>query len=155
MKGFIYKITSPSTDKIYIGSTKQTLKARLNNHCMDFKRNKSCVSSSLILCFNDAVIECVEEVNFTERKELHSRERYYIELNSDKCVNTKIPTRTSKEYKIDNADKIKVIEREYNIANYEKRHKKFICECSGKYIYGKKQQHSKTNKHQKYISSII
>ena len=37
--------------------------------------------------------------------ELHKRERYYIENNE--CVNIRIPTRTKKEYQLENKEDIK------------------------------------------------
>jgi len=169
MKGFVYKITSPSTDKIYIGSTTKTLQTRLITHNSEIKRGKGCMSK-LILCFNNAVIECIEEVEFENEKDLRIRERYHIELNRDKCVNQTIPTRTIKEYYIDNADKIKEKRKKYLIVNVDRYKEtlkqyridnadrinaKIICECGGKHTYSTKSRHLKTKKHQNYIAGII
>jgi predicted GIY-YIG superfamily endonuclease len=169
MKGFVYKITSQSTDKIYIGSTTKTLKRRLRNHYTDIKRNRSS-TSRLILCYNDVVIECIEEVEFENKKELRDRERYHIEKNGDKCVNKAIPNRTMKEYYDDNAveiikrqkiyttknsDKIKAYRKQYAIINSAKLKEQFICECGGKYVRKGRPRHLKTKKHQNYIAGII
>lgn len=159
MKGFIYKITSPSTDKIYIGSTTTTLKTRLRKH----RHNKLKCSAELIVSLLDSTIELIEEVEIENKKELLGRERYYIELNRDICVNKNIPNRevkeTQKEYYMKNINKIKE-----NKANYYKNNssiirdklkQKFNCECGGRYTKNNKVCHLKSKKHEKYISSII
>ena len=40
MIGYIYKISSPSTDKIYIGSTIQSLKKRFIHHKCEIKKKR-------------------------------------------------------------------------------------------------------------------
>lgn len=162
MKGIIYKITSPSTDKIYIGSTIQPLMERLYHH----RSHLNNTTSNLIISFNDAVIECIEEVEFDTKKKLHDRERYYIQLNRDKCVNKVIPSRTMKEYEVDNrdkrkqyrirnADEVKERTKQYYRDNADRLNAKIICECGGKHTFKHKSTHLKSNKHQKYISSNI
>ena len=145
MIGYIYKIISPSTDKIYIGSTTKTLKQRFSNHKYDY----GC-SSEIILSLDDAVIECIEEVKFEDVKELRGRERFHIELNRDRCVNTQIPNRTMSEYYIDNAVKIK----QYQVANAARLKSKTNCECGGKYTHEHKSSHFKTVRHQNYLSLL-
>ena len=95
MKGIVYKISSPSTDKIYIGSTKQSLKKRFTHH----KYTNGC-SSRMIINYGNAICELIEEYEYDEIKSLRKRERYHIELNRDICVNITIPTRSIKEGKI-------------------------------------------------------
>lgn len=96
--GRIYKISSPSTDKVYIGSTKLSLKDRMNNHY----RFKKC-SSKQIIDYGNAIIELVEDV-YTDDDDLNyalrQRERYYI-LNTPNTVNKNLPSqfRTEKEYR--------------------------------------------------------
>tara|TARA_R110002049_G_C8803265_1_gene532841 strand:+ start:173 stop:580 length:408 start_codon:yes stop_codon:yes gene_type:complete len=70
---------------IYIGITKQSLKARKNQH----KSHKKCMSREIIKN-GDYKIELIEE---TEDK---SRERYHI-LNTE-CVNRYLPGGETKEY---------------------------------------------------------
>ncbi len=111
----IYKITSPHTDKCYVGSTTKTLEERLDRHERDYelyKKNKyDFVSSYHILELNDYKIELVELTN-----NLKEREGYWIRtLNS---VNRKIEGRTQKEYREDNKEKIKQY-REDNKDHYK------------------------------------
>jgi hypothetical protein len=94
---FIYKITSPHTDKMYIGSTRRDLHTRFLQH----KRDGNHTRSREIICLGDAVIECLEEVDITLVKE---RERFHIELQREKCVNYQIPLRTQKDWRDENKD---------------------------------------------------
>lgn len=145
MKGFVYKITSPSTDKIYIGSTTKTLGRRFSAH----KYRQNC-SSKIITSLGDAVIECIEEVEFEDIKELRCRERYHIQLNQDRCVNKLIPTRTRKEYKIDNADKIKEIEKQYYIDNADRIKEYRISNAHRKKEYDKQYNIDNADKRKQY-----
>ena len=122
-KGKIYSIRSHQTEEIYIGSTTQTLFARLASHKRDYKRykkdkEKCFISSFHILQFDDAYIELYENCPCNCKEELTKREGEIIrELN---CVNKKIEGRTLKEYYIDNKDKI----LKYYIDNKDKIQKR-------------------------------
>ena len=99
--GKIYKITCKTTNKVYFGSTTFiVLHFRLLNHeqCYcEYKRGKRAFQTSFeILEGNDYVIELVENVVGTCKKDLLLRERYYIE--NYECVNRFVPLRTRKEY---------------------------------------------------------
>ena len=59
----------------------------------------------------------VEKVEFEDKFELHTRERFYIENNE--CVNKVIPTRTTKEYREDNKEEIAVKKKQYREDNKE------------------------------------
>ena len=59
----------------------------------------------------------IEEVNCESKDQLLSRERFYIESIS--CVNKSIPTRTQKEYYIDNKEKHKEQQKQYYEINKE------------------------------------
>lgn len=83
MKGIIYKISSPSTDKIYIGSTIQTLKNRMRNH----KKKTNHTRSKEIMILGDAVIEGLEEIEFDDIKVLREKEKEYILVNREFCCN--------------------------------------------------------------------
>jgi hypothetical protein len=146
MKGFVYKITSPSTDKIYVGSTIVSLKKRFSAH----KYKQNC-SSKIIISLGDAVIECIEEVEFENKNELRIRERHHIELNRDKCVNKIIPTRTRKEYKIDNADEIKEIEKQYYIDNIDRIREYSIANADRKKEYDKQYNIVNVDKRKQYL----
>ena len=85
----IYKITSPNTDLMYIGSTAQAkLCQRMSVH-----RSKSnqCTSRQIIAC-GGAKIELIEAYPCNSRDELHAREAFHIKANV--CVNQKAPGMT-------------------------------------------------------------
>jgi hypothetical protein len=162
-EGKIYKITSQMTDKIYIGSTCQSLYARLNGHRNDIRTMN--ISSSKILQYTDAKIELIEAYPCESRTELEKREGYYIREHSDIVVNICVAGRTWAEYYADNFEDIsasrseyyknnkeKILEtvHKYKKANSEKIKEKIKCECGGKYIYNNKAGHLRTAKHLKF-----
>ena len=116
--GKIYKIVCNITGKIYIGSTTLSLSQRLVQHRTDYNGWKNgkrkFVTSFGIIENGNYDIVLLEEFPCENKEQLYQRERFYIE--SLICVNKVIPTRTNKEYRIDNADKIK----EYYIDNIDK-----------------------------------
>mgnify|MGYP003670493295 FL=1 len=79
----IYKISSPNTDLIYVGMTRQTISRRLRGHHSHRKRYLAnaqgahfCSSYRVLEC-GDATIESIEETDD------HRREGFWIEeLNS-------------------------------------------------------------------------
>jgi hypothetical protein len=116
----IYKIVDNTNDNIYVGSTtKKYLSQRLSGHMKSFRRYKngksSYVTSFQILENNDFDIILLENVCCKTVDELRARERYHIETN--KCVNKVIPTRTDAEYRQQHINEI----REKNII-YSKTH---------------------------------
>tara|TARA_R110000868_G_scaffold60828_2_gene185266 strand:+ start:927 stop:1337 length:411 start_codon:yes stop_codon:yes gene_type:complete len=98
MKGFIYKITSPSTDKIYIGSTIIPLQQRFSIHLSKTKYGINNCNSKLIIALGNAVIECLEEVEYEDEDTLRLKEGECIRQHWDSCVNRMIPGRTQREY---------------------------------------------------------
>ena len=82
----IYKITSPNTDKIYIGHTTRTLKGRLSSHKTDNKRFKSrCVGQ--IIDAGDCKITLITIYPCNNKIEAIQGEQKQMELYSDCCVN--------------------------------------------------------------------
>ena len=81
--GRVYKIIAPGVDQVYVGSTCQTLKARLSDHRSVMKRwlaGKRCYCTSFqILAHEHATIELVEVCEFTDKSILHQRETHWIE----------------------------------------------------------------------------
>lgn len=148
MIGYIYKILSPSTDKVYIGSTIQDLNSRFSFHKGDMKRKN--MGSKEIMKYPDAEIILLEEVIFDNKKELKFKERCYYEKYKNIRVNKLNPILTDGERKI-NADKCKA---RYVIKNREKMKEKFNCDCGGKYTLSGRLQHTKTFKHLNYLSLI-
>jgi hypothetical protein len=113
-------------------------------------------------------IVLVEKYPCVDNMELQQRERYwYDELKSS--LNTRRPHRSDeerkeclikyreenkdkiKDYNNENRDKINENQKRYRDGNKEKYHKKFKCECGGKYIHQNKTRHNKTKKHRLYL----
>jgi hypothetical protein len=142
--GKIYKITSDSTNKIYIGTTCQPLCKRIAKHKNSYKRfqngKRTNVSSFELIKLGDAIITLIENYPCENKEQLRAKERYYIELNKDICVNRYIPNRTSQEYKITD-----------NYKNYRKL--KITCECGKEFLITNKPRHEKSEKHLAYMQS--
>jgi len=121
--GYIYQIYDNTNGNKYYGSTKQGLSKRLSKHRGDYKdflngKKVSNYTSFKILENEDFNISLVEKVEYNDKIELTARERFYIENNE--CVNKVIPSRTQKEYREANKDKIKQRHKEYREANKDK-----------------------------------
>jgi hypothetical protein len=118
-QGKIYKIVCNVTGSVYIGSTIQSLSMRLAGHRKDyksFKEGKSTyVTSYQIIEQGNYDIVLIENCPCESKDELHRRERHFIE--SLKCVNKQLPTRTKKEYRLDNKDAIKENSNRYRQNN--------------------------------------
>tara|TARA_R110002073_G_scaffold192765_1_gene351709 strand:- start:55 stop:495 length:441 start_codon:yes stop_codon:yes gene_type:complete len=98
MEGKIYKLTSPHTDKIYIGSTTQKyLCSRMSNHKIKYDKGIRQYSSYEIFEYGDVSIHLIETCKCKNRTELRIREQYHIDRNN--CVNIKKTYLTEKEKK--------------------------------------------------------
>lgn len=145
--GQIYKLYSSIGDLIYIGSTTRTLNRRYNNHRTVFRQKKLgnaiynkhyCSSEILFEKYGEqnVHIQLIEEYPCQNAHELHSRERYWIELYQDKCVNARSPTlRKSKKLQY--------------IIEYQK--KIVQCDCGLSMRYGNLSYHKKSLKHQRRL----
>ena len=124
MIGYIYKICNKNTDKIYIGSTVNEIEERLNEHKRDYKKylnnKKKYITSFEIINDQTCFVELIVEVHFDNKHQLHKRERMFIEMYKDICVNKIIPTRTRKEYDEDNKEKLKEYSKKYREDNKDK-----------------------------------
>ena len=89
--GKIYKIVDNTNGNVYYGSTVRTLQERLAIH----RCNNDCRSRVIIDNGNYNII-LIENYTCNSKKELESREGYYIRNNE--CINKNIPGRTDKEY---------------------------------------------------------
>jgi hypothetical protein len=138
--GKIYKITSPSTSKIYIGSTRQSLQQRFSNHISNYSSNRG-VKSAEIIKHNNATIELIEDYSCNSKRELEKREAYHIKQNIANCVNKCIPCRSKREYWLDNKADIDEL-RGFHIN----------CECGGSYIVKHRTTHFKTTRHKTYLA---
>ena len=89
--GKIYKIVSDNANKIYIGSTTQKLCKRIGEHRSNYKHfqegKTNFVTSLEIIKLGNYCIVLIENFPCDNKEQLHARERYYIELNKNICVN--------------------------------------------------------------------
>jgi hypothetical protein len=134
----IYKIVSASSDKIYIGSTTQSLQARLQNHIKDYKQylvgKQHYITSYAIISLGDYSIQLISNHVLENKAQLFLLEGEQIRLYRDVCVNSDIPGRTKKEYYednkehllnkgvqyyLDNKETIKEKVKQYNLINKE------------------------------------
>ena len=175
-KGKIYSIRSPSTDKVYYGSTTQTLTKRLSLHNAIFKQyvkdNYCHVRSFDIIAYGDAYIELVENYPCTTKEELLRREGEVIRLNKDVAVNKIISGRTKREYYEDHIDKIKAGHKKYGkdkateiSANKKQYYKsnidkikqyrtiKTVCSCGGQYTNNHRARHMNSAMHIEFIAN--
>jgi GIY-YIG catalytic domain len=83
--GKVYALRSHKTDKIYVGSTCQTLSKRFYDHTC--RSNKNHTSAREILQYDDAYIELLENFPCTCKDELEKRQGEYIREFKDKAVN--------------------------------------------------------------------
>ena len=119
--GKLYTIRSHQTDKVYVGSTTQTLSVRMAGHRMDFKRYNTggtkYVTSFELLKYDDAYIELIELYPCNSKGELDRAEGAYIRQMD--CVNKIIAGRTQVEYYQDNKEYIREKKKEYYQNNKE------------------------------------
>ena len=182
--GKIYKLVCDETNDVYYGSTCGPLAKRIYGHKNDLKNynngNRRYVSSFPIVKYESVQIILVETYPCTNKDELNSRERFYIENNP--CINKRVPNRTLKEYRRDNKEKIeeqgkiyrennyekekerhriykennpekvKESKRKYKEANKEKLNQKIECECGSVTCYASKSRHLKSKKHQSFLN---
>jgi hypothetical protein len=89
----IYKISSPSIEKVYIGqTTKKNINCRFAEHRCNYVNYGKGIgnyrSSYEILQYPDAKIEALEQIEVENKKSLSAIERHYIdETNSVNLVN--------------------------------------------------------------------
>lgn len=98
-QGKIYKLYIRGLEEVcYIGSTTNTLSERLCIHRHQAKNDNQnkCASTCLFEDDNEVIIELLENYPCVSKKDLETRERYWLEQFPD-CVNKNIPTRGWKE----------------------------------------------------------
>lgn len=149
--GKIYKIWSLETDKIYIGSTCDTLTNRMCKHRTEYKYwkegKKNNVSNSVVLFdlvgIQNCKIEWVKDFPCETKKQLNKEEGIVQRQNKDLIVNKCIAGRSYKEWKKDNNDILKIKKKEYyqdnkqelNIKNkeYQQQHKEQLKKYNQEY----------------------
>ena len=161
----IYRIVNDVNGMTYYGSTTQTLSRRMTNHRTRCK-NKIYKTYQLFGNIEDCKIFLIENFPCENKEQLEKRERHYIENNE--CINKYIPSRSRKEWYVDNKTAIIKKQRQYRLENkpiiveknkqykldnIEKLRKKCNCECGGKFTHQNKSQHYKSKKHLKYLEN--
>jgi hypothetical protein len=174
--GFTYELRdNTNPDLVYYGSSElPTLEDRMKIHIYQFNawkknnENGNYCSSFKILELGNYTPTLLKIVFFTIKWELREHERKLIEYQT--CVNENIPNRTHAEYCEANREQINEKSKEFYQANKEyyvnynaeyraknkdkikdKKNKKFVCECGGKYTHINKVKHIKTKIHQKWL----
>ncbi len=130
--GKIYKIISPHTDKIYVGSTcKERLCQRLAGHKSNYKHwlkdnNNGYMTSYVLFELGDVEIILLENINCMTKDELLKKEREWTEKLKDSIVNKYKPMTTKEEKKEDNKvyKKVYRAENEEILKEKEKKYKK-------------------------------
>ena len=126
-KGKIYYVRSNMTDKVYIGSTTQSLSTRMGKHRNQYRnflegKLKRTTKSIEICKYPDAYIELIEFYPCSCREELDRREGE-IQRKHDNRVNIIIAGRTDSEYYIDNKEKLAI-----QMKKYREEHKEELDE---------------------------
>ena len=154
-RGKIYKIICNVTGLCYIGSTIQTLSARLGGHRRKYKAylkgNQKFLKSFDIIKTDDYKIELVEEYPCWSKMQLERQEgKHQREIE---CVNVCIAGRKKHEYYQDNKQHISNHRKQYYRDNkhlYKQRY-----EDNKEIIIKKSKQHYQDNKEKiKHIRSI-
>lgn len=118
--GKIYKLIDKSNDNkvIYIGSTTQKLNERFRKHksLSKFKPHIKVYNYISNIGWNNVDIELIENFNCNNKKELETRERYYID-EFETSLNIVKPGRTKQEYINDNKNKISEYHKNYKEQN--------------------------------------
>lgn len=150
MPSYIYKIVSPHTDKVYIGSTAQPIKKRFACHKTFFRNGSDACSSYEIFEAGDARFELLETI--ADGKNKKEIEQKYIE-HCDNTVNYHYAGRKTRKgrrvYK-------RKTQRVSNNPYYRERSKlKVKCLCGNMVSLHNRKQHYRTAKHSKSIRSLF
>ena len=169
----IYKIISPHTDLIYIGSTiEPTLSRRLAGHTGAYKSylvgKHNYVSSYEILQYPEYKIVLVESYPCDSKDKLLAREQHHIDLAGDNCINTQkaytglTEQEYNRQYCADYRVKNRAInveyQKSYHVENRAilsaKKKQKVQCYCGSIFNKGGKAPHEKTFLHTEYLKML-
>ena len=152
--GKIYKIECSETGEVYFGSTCGTLNKRMSKHKDKFQQwqagqTRASYTSFPLISRGRATISLVEDFACENKKQLHERERFYIE--NYECVNKFVPGRTMAEY----SAMYNATERGKEVrANIRAKYKasgrareQVSCECGTMVSRRNIASHKKTKKH--------
>ena len=96
--GRIYRISSPCSEKVYVGSTRKTLSARLISHQQGMRKWNRGVGdyvTSYDLIGPGATIDLIEEDEYHDIQQMRDREAYWIARLP--TVNHNVPGRSQAE----------------------------------------------------------
>lgn len=146
-KGKVYRLVCGNTGRQYIGSTVLTLNARLSKHKHDRKRymagkRPSSCTSFIILAEGNYRIEMIENFPCKTEQELVLREQQWIKQTAN-AVNKNMPGRSKSEWYQDNREVIR-----------EKKNRRNICQCGGKFVYSNKARHLNCQLHRRYLHNL-
>lgn len=162
-RSIIYKLCCKNTDitDIYIGSTtlfsdrKHGHKSACSNPNYTYYHLKVYEFIRSNGGFDNWSIIEIEAYNATDKRDLETRERYYIELLKP-TLNNNVPTRTRKEYYENNKSRLleeqKIFRSKDEIKEKikQRENRKVYCDCGSKYTHAHRSRHLKTKKHQFY-----
>ena len=159
-----YKISSDNTDKVYVGSTRLTLEARLVWHESDYNTylhtNIRTITSIEILKYGNYAIYLLEEKTCS-RQERDQIESHYIQTIPNTVNKLKRlgeykrlgATGYAKEYNYKkNNERMKQHYVENKESILERAKEVMTCQrCGGSYDYAHKSSHMKSKKHLRAI----
>jgi len=124
--GKIYKIWSLETDKIYVGSTCDTLTNRMCKHRLDYKNwkegKRNLVTSAVLfdlVGLENCKLELIHNFPCESKNELEAEEGRVMRLNKGLLVNMVIAGRSKAEYYQDNKGQINIKNKEYRDSHKE------------------------------------
>ena len=173
----IYSITNTRLKKIYYGSTIQSLNKRIQHH----KKPSNTMGTNILFKDEDEnndniKINVLHTGNFKTIKELHTQEKIFIKNHSSSprniylCINKYIPTRTAREYYLDNKERILKKNSEWARNNKEKINtnarknyqknrenilKKKECICGSKVCHKVFSRHLNSIKHKSFLKKSL
>lgn len=167
----LYRIWSRETDKLYIGTTKNTLQERLYHHEKSYKyftEGKRDYRPIFDILKFPHEIELIETVHNSSKTYRYKREGFWIR-NSKNTVNKNIAGRTIGEYHAEEGARVKKRNAESRLKNRSKARdatKKYFaekriscpelythkhkCDCGGQYLGINKSIHINTRRHRLY-----
>jgi hypothetical protein len=153
--GKIYKLVNDELNLTYYGSTCGKLRARLCAHKSQAK-NQSIWKCTSKLLFEQGIckIFLVEEYPTDNKMLLLQRERFYIE--NFECVNKRLPSRTIKEWYVDNREQISKKKQIYYVDNKDqilKQQKEWYVD-NREQILKQQKDYDNANKEQKKIYQL-
>ena len=118
-----------------------------------FMESMECVNMRRPIITKEEELERIKqykkELYQKNKEQINQKSKEYRENNKESIL------KYNKECYEKNKELINQKHKEYYEKNKEKLKEKIECECGGKYSYGAKSKHLKTNKHQKFIRKRI